>query len=129
MKRRNLSPDLYLNIISVSFISLLVICLCGCGQMKPTTFGGRPTPETGQISEEELRASLDAFEEYLRAYVEETIQKISEIDKTAKTRMTSLMIQVRTSQAINAMLEREDPVAGSAGLFCKPFMLKSGYNQ
>ncbi|MFC1636503.1 hypothetical protein ACFL5Z_16860 [Planctomycetota bacterium] len=78
--------------------------------MKSTTFGGGPTPKTGQISEEELRASLDAFEEYLRASVEETIDKINKIDTTAKTRRTSLMIQMRTSQAVNAMLEREDPV-------------------
>lgn len=78
--------------------------------MKLRTFGGKPTPETGQISEEELRGNLDAFEEYFRGSVKETVDKINEIDMTARTQRTSLMIQMRTSQAINAMLDHEDPV-------------------
>ncbi|MHC4165618.1 MAG: hypothetical protein ACYSWQ_01530 [Planctomycetota bacterium] len=78
--------------------------------MKLRTFGGKPTPETGQISEDELRDNLDAFEEYFRGSVKETVDTVNEIDITAKTRRTSLMIQMRTSQAINAMLDHEDPV-------------------
>ena len=110
MKKGYLSFDLYLKVISLFTVSLFIMCFCGCQQMKSTTFGGRPTPETGQISEEELRGSLDAFEEYLKVSVEETVDKINKIDTTAKTRRTSLMIQMRTSQAINAMLDRKDPV-------------------
>lgn len=78
--------------------------------MKLRTFGGKPTPGTEQISEEELRDNLNAFEEYFRAFVKETVDKVNEIDTTAKTRRTSLMIQMRTSQATNAMLDHEDPV-------------------
>ncbi|MHC4325759.1 MAG: hypothetical protein ACYSUX_15935, partial [Planctomycetota bacterium] len=78
--------------------------------METTTFGGRPTPGTNQISAEELRDNLDAFDEYFRASVKETVDKVNKIDTTAKTRRTSLLIQVRSSKAINAMLEREDPV-------------------
>jgi len=110
MKRRNLSFDLHFNTILVSVVSLLVICLCGCGQVKSTTLGGNTKPKSEQISEEELQANLDAFEEYLRVSIEETVNKINEIDMTSKTRRTSLMIQMRTSQAINAMLQQEEPV-------------------
>ena len=110
MKKWIMSGDFHVRAILVFVVLLFILFFCGCEQAKPTTFGGKPTPNTGQISEQELRASLDAFEEYLRAAVEETVDKIDEIDMTAKTRRISLMLQVRTSQAIDAMLEQEDPV-------------------
>jgi len=110
MERRSVSSGRYLNANAFTVIGLLVICCYGCGQKKPTAFGSEPRSESGQISAEELRADLDAFEEYLRASVKGTIDKVHEIDKTAKTQRNSLMLQVRTSQAINAMLQKDDPV-------------------
>ena len=109
-RKRGMFPILRSATIWISVIGLFMLHLCGCGQTRPRTFGGRPTPETKQISAEELRAKLNAYEEYLRVSVKETVDKTAAIDASPKTRKTSLMIQMRTSQAVNAMLGQEDPV-------------------
>jgi hypothetical protein len=85
--------------------------------MKSTALGDKSKPRKEQISKEELRVSLDAFEEYLRVSVEEMVNRINDIDMKAKTRRTSLMIQMRTSQAINAMLKNKEPVVACIELW------------
>jgi methyl-accepting chemotaxis protein len=91
-------------------LGLLVMYFGGCGQNARTTFRGSSTPKTGQISKDQLRTRLDAFEEFFRASVKETADRVDELDPTPKARKISLILRVRTFQAINTMLQQGDPV-------------------
>jgi hypothetical protein len=89
---------------------LLLSVFFGCSQQEKRIFGKKETPYITGITQEELRASLDAFAEYFRASVNETADKINESNITTRMRKTNLILRVRTLQAINTMLEQKDPM-------------------
>jgi hypothetical protein len=111
INKRGLFGGFNFRAILIYVLSLFVImCFFGCEEGTHRTLRGRTTPKKGQISKEELRASLEAFAEYFRASVKETTDKINESDITTRMRKTNLILRARTLQTINTMLEQEDPM-------------------
>ena len=111
INKRGLFGSFNFKVISIYVLSLFVImCFFGCEEGTLRTLRGRSTPKQGQISKEELHTNLDAFAEYFRAFVKETTDRINESDITTRMRKTNMILRARTLQAINTMLEQEDPI-------------------
>jgi hypothetical protein len=89
---------------------LLLGVFFGCSQQQKRMLGKKETPYITGITQEKLRASLDAFAEYFRASVKETADKINESDITARMRKTNMILRARTLETLNTMLEQDDPM-------------------
>lgn len=88
----------------------LISILFGCSQQEKRIFGKKETPYVTGITREELRDNLDDFAEFFRASVKETADRINESDMTTRMRKTNLILRARTLQAINTMIEQDDPM-------------------
>jgi hypothetical protein len=99
----------------VSAVLVLVGCfslfaLCGCGSKEKRTLFGRRTPQAGQISKEELRESLNNFEEFAVSNIKQVADRLDLLLPDIKTQKTNLLKRAHMQQAFHTMLEQEDPI-------------------
>ena len=89
---------------------LFLFALCGCGQKAKRTLRGRRTPQAGQISKEELRESLNNFEEFAVSNIKQVADRLDALMPDIKTKKTNLLKRARIQQAFHTMLEQEDSI-------------------
>ena len=91
---------------TVSVILPLLMCSCNQNQAPRQIAVSRST----QMSKEELRELLHNFEEFATAAVEQVASQVDERQFDFKTRKMSLIHRTRFRQALNTMLDRDDPI-------------------
>ncbi len=96
--------------VLVLICCLFFFALCGCGPKDERTLRGKRTPQAGQISKEELRESLNNFEEFAVSIIKQTADRLDLLLPNLKTKKTNLVKRARLQQAFNTMFEQEDPI-------------------
>ncbi|MHC4751373.1 MAG: hypothetical protein ACYTFW_16060 [Planctomycetota bacterium] len=91
-------------------ISLLLLSVHGCAQKQQRMLQGKSTQIARQYSKEELRESLDRFDNFASAVTAEVARQIEEKEPDFRTRKLNLVQQTQTRQAVRTMLEQEDPI-------------------
>ncbi|MHC4693484.1 MAG: hypothetical protein ACYS67_12150 [Planctomycetota bacterium] len=90
---------------------LASICFsAGCASTGKRTFQGKATKGASRISKEELRQSLDQFEEYAIATITEATDQIDEKKLNFRLRKLNLLQRTRLGHAYHTMNEHQDPV-------------------
>jgi len=87
---------------------ILPLLMCSCNQNQVP--GQIAVSRSAQISKEELRELLNNFEEFAIATVAQARSQLDELQPDFKTRKMSLIHRTRFRQALNTMLERDDPI-------------------
>jgi hypothetical protein len=107
MKKSGLFAELLLKIVLVFVVSVLMSFTYGCAKARSRVFD---VSKRGQISKEELRESLDSFEEFGSAIVTQTAIQLDALEPDFKTRKMGLLHRTRFKQAMHTMLDRDDPI-------------------
>lgn len=98
----------------VSFIIVMGICtlemLCSCAEGPGRRFGKSAAPKAGRMSKEKLRDELDNFEEFFRNNAAQALAEYEQVQPTARTERTVLLLKARSSQALHTMTEHRDPI-------------------
>jgi methyl-accepting chemotaxis protein len=89
-------------------VSLLIAN--GCGSKQIRTLGGGVTPSNGQISKQDLRDRLDKFAEYFKAKFRQMSTNLNERVPSKRTEKTTLQMRARMTEALNTMLDQDDPI-------------------
>jgi hypothetical protein len=84
--------------------------ISGCGQREQRGLLGEFTQITRQYSKEELRESLNNFDEIAMATAAEAARQIDEKNSDFRTRKLLLVQRTQMRQAFHTMLEQEDPI-------------------
>jgi len=87
---------------------IMPLLMCSCNQNQVP--GQIAVSRSAQISKEELRELLNNFEEFATATVAQARSQLDELQPDFKTRKMSLIHRTRFRQALNTMLERDDPI-------------------
>ena len=94
-------------------VLMIAAALCvftGCGQKQRRTFRQKDMLTFGKVTQEELRADLDRFENFFISRISETSEEINEASGSRRVERTTLQGRTRLVQAMRAMMEPEDPV-------------------
>ncbi|MCP4260877.1 MAG: hypothetical protein GY774_25715 [Planctomycetes bacterium] len=99
-----------LSIIMSLVLSLLFMVVSGCGQKEQRGLFGKSTKITQQYSKQELRESLNNFDEFAMETTSEAARQIDEKEPDFRARKLNLIQRTQIRRAFNTMLEQEDPV-------------------
>ena len=91
-------------------IVILPLLMCGCGQNQIRESGQITVSRSAQMSKEELRELLNNFEEFATAVVAQAVSQVDELQPDFKERKMGLVHRTRFRQALNTMLDRDDPI-------------------
>lgn len=92
------------------FLLTPVIFLFGCRQDRYSSVkGGTPLKQTF-LSKEELKASLDKFEEFFTSNIKQSAAEIDRLSTDVKHHKLTLMYRAKLITALHNMLEQEDPL-------------------
>jgi hypothetical protein len=84
--------------------------LCGCAEGPGRMFGRGAAPTAGRMSKEKLRDELDNFQEFFRNNTSQALIEIEQRQPTVRTNRTVLLLRTRANQALQSMLEHDDPI-------------------
>ncbi len=101
---------LRLSVLIALALVITIMYVSGCTQEQVRTLGRNSTPTIDRVSKEELRELLNNFEEFATAAVTQSASQLDELQPDFKTRKMSLVHRTRFRQALNTMLERDDPI-------------------
>jgi cell division protein FtsB len=96
--------------LALVLTALYLVFLGGCGPKDVRTLGGGIAPTNGRISKEDIRGQIDNFAEYYKAVMRQTAIELDERLQTKRVERTTLQMRARMVQAVNAMLDQDDPV-------------------
>ncbi|NOQ19976.1 MAG: hypothetical protein GQ571_08405 [Desulfobacterales bacterium] len=89
---------------------ILPLLMCGCGQNHIRKSSQIGVSQSANISKEELRELLNNFEDFASAAVAQATSQLDELQPEFKIRKMSLIHRTRYKQALNTMLNRDDPI-------------------
>jgi hypothetical protein len=87
---------------------ILPLLMCSCNQNQVP--GQIASSRSVQMSKEELRELLNNFEEFATAAIAQAASQVDEMQPDFKTRKMALVHRTRFRQALNTMLDRDDPI-------------------
>lgn len=96
--------------LAVTLVVASLLMLNGCGPKDVRTIGSGVTPANGRISKEDLREQLDKFAEYFKATFRQMSSELNDRVPGKRTEKTTLQMRARMTQALNAMLDQDNPV-------------------
>ena len=100
-------------VVSASIVilaALLGSLPVGCGPKDVRTIGSGVTPTNGRISKEDLQEQLDKFAEYYKAVFRQISTELNERIPGKRTEKTTLQMRARMLEALNTMLDQDDPI-------------------
>jgi len=91
-------------------ISMLILSVSGCKSNEQRNLQGKATQITSQYSKEELRESLNQFDDFGSTVIAEASRQINEKEPNFRTRKMNLIQRTQLKQAFDTMLGQEDPI-------------------
>ncbi len=82
----------------------------GCGSKSIRTLGAGRAPTAGRRSKEELRETLDTFEELALDRIREAASKLDELSPTSRRKKTTVLWRTRALQALHSVSSQEDSI-------------------
>ncbi|MHC4582098.1 MAG: hypothetical protein ACYS14_11635, partial [Planctomycetota bacterium] len=95
---------------ATALLAVSLLIANGCGSKQIRTLGGGVTPSNGQISKQDLRDRLDKFAEYFKAKFRQMSTNLNERVPSKRTEKTTLQMRARMTEALNTMLDQDDPI-------------------
>jgi hypothetical protein len=96
-------------ILTVALLAWICFSV-GCTNTGQRTLRGKAPSETSQISKEELRETLNSFEEFAMAVITESANRLDEQQLNLKIRKLHMLQRARLRQAYHTMTEHQDPI-------------------
>lgn len=94
----------------IAILAIAALLAGGCGRAEVRTLGAGRAPTAGRRSKEELRETLDTFEELALDRIKEAATELDELSPTSKRRRTTVLWRTRGLQALHSVSGQEDPV-------------------
>ena len=93
-----------------AMLAIAILFTGGCGSKSIRTFGAGRAPTVGKHSKEELRETIDIFEELALDRIREAAIKLEELSSTSRRKKMTVLWRTRALQALHSVSSQEDSI-------------------